>query len=44
MFGTELKNVMEMFNNLIKDETECIDDHFPCKKLDCDRQHWPLSN
>ena len=40
MYGTELKNMMmERFIQYIKDRTECFDDHFPCKKPDCDRQH-----
>ena len=39
MYGTELKNVMERFIQHIKDRTECFDDHFPCRKPDCDRQH-----
>jgi hypothetical protein len=39
MYGTELKNVMERFIQHIKDRTECFDDHFPCRKQDCDRQH-----
>jgi putative transposase len=40
MYGTELKNMMmERFIQHIKDRTECFDDHFPCRKPDCDRQH-----
>ena len=25
--------------NLIKDRTECFDDHFPRKKISCNREH-----
>jgi putative transposase len=40
MYSTELKNMMmERFIQHIKDRTECFDDHFPCRKPDCDRQH-----
>jgi len=39
MYNTELKNVMEWLIQHIKDRTECFDDHFHCRKLDCDRQH-----
>lgn len=39
VYGTELKNLMERFVQHIKDRTECFDDHFPCRKSDCDRQH-----
>ena len=39
MYGTEMKNMMERFIQHIKDRTECFDDHFPCRKSDCDRQH-----
>src|ERR1043165_3002340 len=39
MYGTELKNVMERFIQHIKDRTKCFDDHFPCRKPDCNRQH-----
>ena len=39
VYGTELKNLMERFIRHIKDRTECFDDHFPCRKSDCDRQH-----
>jgi len=38
-YGTEMKNMMERFIQYIKDRTECFDDHFPCRKLDCNRQH-----
>ena len=39
VYGTELKNLMERFIQYIKDRTECFDDHFPCRKPHCDRQH-----
>jgi transposase-like protein len=39
VYGPELKNLMERFIQHIKDRTECFDDHFPCRKSDCDRQH-----
>ena len=39
VYGTALKNLMERFIQNIKDRTECFDDHFPCRKVDCDRQH-----
>ena len=39
VYGTELKNLMERFIQHIKDRTECFDDHFPCRRPDCDRQH-----
>ena len=39
VYGTELKNVMERFIQHIKDRTECFDDHFPCRKENCNRQH-----
>ncbi|AIC14486.1 DDE-type integrase/transposase/recombinase [Nitrososphaera viennensis] len=39
VYGTELKNLMERFIQHIKDRTECFDDHFPCRKENCDRQH-----
>ncbi len=38
-YGTELKNLMERFIQNIKDRTECFDDHFPCRKVDCNRKH-----
>ena len=37
--GTEMKNIMERFIQHIKDRTECFDDHFPCRKPDCDKQY-----
>lgn len=34
------KNVMERFIiQYPKDRTECFDDHFPCRKEGCNRQH-----
>lgn len=39
IYGIEMKNVMERFIQHIKDRTECFDDHFPCRKENCDRQH-----
>lgn len=39
VYGTELKNMMERFIQHIKDRTECFDDHFPCRKKNCNRQH-----
>jgi putative transposase len=39
LYSTESKNIMERFIQHIKDRTECFDDHFPCRKPDCDRQH-----
>jgi len=39
VYGTELKNIMERFIQHIKDRTECFDDHFPCTKQGCNRQH-----
>ena len=39
VYGAEWKNLMERFIQHIKDRTECFDDHFPCRKADCDRQH-----
>src|SRR5690606_24281361 len=39
VYGTELKNLMERFIQQVKDRTECFDDHFPCRKVDCNRKH-----
>jgi transposase-like protein len=42
VFGTELKKnlLMERFIQYLKDRTdEFFDDHFPCRKEGCDRQH-----
>ena len=36
---TGLKNLMERFVQQIKDRTERFDDHFPCRKKNCNRQH-----
>jgi transposase-like protein len=36
---TPLKNLMERFIQQIKDRTECLDDHFPCNKKECARNH-----
>ncbi len=35
--GTGLKNITKRFIKYIKDRTECFDDHFHCRKPDCDR-------
>jgi putative transposase len=40
MYGAELKNIMEQFIQYIKDRTECFDDHFPCRKPDCNMQQY----
>lgn len=40
VYDTRLKNLMERFVQQIKDRTECFDDdHFPCTKQNCNRQH-----
>ncbi|MEW6603687.1 MAG: DDE-type integrase/transposase/recombinase [Thermoproteota archaeon] len=39
VYGTELKNLMERFIQNVKDRTECFDDHFPCRKADCNKRH-----
>ena len=39
VYDTKLKNLMERFIQHIKDRTECIDDHFPCRKENCNRKH-----
>jgi putative transposase len=39
VYGTKLKNLMERFIQHVKDRTECFDDHFSCRKPDCDRLH-----
>ena len=39
MYDIPLKNLMERFIQQIKDRTECFDDHFPCNKEECDRNH-----
>jgi hypothetical protein len=40
VYDTKLKNLIErLFVQQIKDRTECFDDHFPCRKQNCNRQH-----
>jgi putative transposase len=39
VYDTRLKNLMERLVQQIKDRTECFDDHFPCTKQNCNRQH-----
>ena len=39
VYDSELKNLMERFVQQIKDRTECFDDHFPCRKHNCNKQH-----
>lgn len=39
VYGDELKNLVERFIQSIKDRTECFDDHFPCRKEECERGH-----
>ena len=39
VYGNRLKNLIERFVQQIKDRTECFDDHFPCRKHNCNRQH-----
>lgn len=39
IYDTRLKNLMERFVQQIKDRTECFDDHFPCRKHNCNKQH-----
>jgi putative transposase len=39
VYGSELKNLIERFVQQIKDRTECFDDHFPCRKHNCNKQH-----
>jgi putative transposase len=39
IYDSELKNLMERFVQQIKDRTECFDDHFPCRKYNCNKQH-----
>lgn len=40
VYGIELKNMMERFiQQHIKDRTECFDDHFSCRRENCNRQH-----
>jgi putative transposase len=40
VYGVDLKNLMERFIQYLKDRTECFDDHFPCRKEGCSRQHF----
>jgi putative transposase len=39
IYGNRFKNLMERFVQKIKDRTECFDDHFPCRKQNCNIQH-----
>ncbi len=39
VYDTKLKNIMERFIQQIKDRRECFDDHFPCRKENCNRKH-----
>ena len=39
VYGQELKNLIERMNQSLKDRLECFDDHFPCLKEDCDKEH-----
>jgi putative transposase len=39
VYDTGFKNLMERFVQQIKDTTECFDNHFPCRKQNCNRQH-----
>ena len=39
VYGNELKNKIERFIQKIKDRTECFDDHFLCRKNNCNIQH-----
>ena len=40
IYETDLKNIMERFiHQQIKDRTECFDDNFPCKIIECERKH-----
>ncbi len=39
IYDAGLKNLMERFVQQIKDRTECFDDHFPCRKKNCNSQH-----
>jgi hypothetical protein len=39
VYGTELKNFMERFIQKIKDRSECFDDNFPCRKIDCSTKY-----
>jgi putative transposase len=37
VYETGMKNIMERFIQQIKDRTEFFDDHFPCRKINCNR-------
>ena len=39
VYGQELKNYIERMNQSLKDRLECFDDHFPCLKEGCDKEH-----
>ena len=42
VYDTRLKNLMEedLYNRDKRENTECFDDdHFPCTKQNCNRQH-----
>jgi hypothetical protein len=39
VYDTGLKNLMERFVQQIKDRTESFEDHFPCRKHNCNKQH-----
>ena len=39
IYSNGFKNLMERFVQKIKDRTECFDDHFPCRKHNCNIQH-----
>jgi putative transposase len=39
IYETDHKNIMERFIQQIKDRTECFDDNFPCKIIECERKH-----
>ena len=39
IYETDQKNIMERFIQQIKDRTECFDDNFPCKIIECERKH-----
>ena len=39
VYGTKLKNLMERFIQKIKDRTECFDNNFPCRQINCNILH-----
>lgn len=39
VYPVEEKNLIERFIQIVKDRTECFDDHFPCMKKGCDKKH-----